>query len=85
MIFNNETRTLYLHGGTDINKESLNDMWMFSLDNKQWMKVYQRGQIPPPRSGHSLVRHENSIILFGGMLKVSKETEHLYSFSMQTN
>jgi hypothetical protein len=31
MIFNNETMTLYLHGGMDINNEALNDMWMFSM------------------------------------------------------
>jgi N-acetylneuraminic acid mutarotase len=85
MIFNTESLSLYMHGGMDINNEALNDMWIFSLETSAWSKVYQKGQIPAPRSGHSLVKHDNSIILFGGLLEVTKETEDLYQFDLSKN
>ena len=59
-------------------------MWCFTLKTSQWHKVEQNGPRPAPRSGHSLTFCDNKIILFGGLLEVTKETEDLYQFDIQS-
>ena len=85
MVYNNNNRCLYLQGGIDLQNEPLNDMWCFSLDSGLWSEVEQNGPRPAPRSGHSLTFCDDKIILFGGLLEVTKETEDLYQFDIQSN
>ena len=46
---------------------TLNDLWSFSINKKEWTNVNQFGDIPSPRCGHSLHFHGEKLFLFGGL------------------
>jgi len=82
IVFYAAESCLYLFGGQDENNDTLNDLWMFCLTKRRWSEVEQRGQIPPGRSGHTLNLHNNHLLLFGGILEVTKESNSLYVFDI---
>ena len=59
-------RQIFLFGGQDSSPR--NDLWLYSLDRKQWAQVQASGTIPPARFGHTLVFDSvrRRLILFGG-------------------
>jgi len=57
---------LVLFGGIDEGNNYLGDMWFFDLENDKWHKAPLKGDIPSPRAEHSVVRFEDTLILFGG-------------------
>jgi hypothetical protein len=40
---------MYIFGGFNGNKKQLNDTWKFSLENKKWINIETKGDIPTPR------------------------------------
>ena len=52
---------MYLYGGEN-KDEILNDLWQFNFDKHEWtqLRSFQ------PRSGHSMVVADKSLIVFGG-------------------
>ena len=75
---------IYLFGGQDETCATLNDLWAFDIKNETWTLVEQSGNIPNGRSGHSLNLYQNHLVLFGGIIEVTKESNELYIFNLQT-
>ena len=60
-----------------------NDMWAFSIERCAWSYVYQTGEIPSPRSGHSWTRFGDKIFLYGG-LTAKGTSDELFVFDTKT-
>ncbi len=60
------TRQIYLFGGQA--NEFLNDLWVYSMDQKSWSQVSVSGTLPPARLGHTLLwdAKRNRLVMFGG-------------------
>ena len=60
---------LYVFGGrmgTAIDEKLLNDLYKLDTRTNVWSKVEYTGDVPCPRSFHSMVAHGSSIFVFGG-------------------
>lgn len=73
--------SMIIFGGTDEEKDKLNDTWEFNLTNNQWRKL-EASDPPLPRSGHSACLYKDLMIIFGGIFEVTKELDDvvLYDF-----
>ena len=64
-----------------------NDMWAFNIKKETWTFVYQKGDIPTPRSGHSATLIGNLMYIYGGLVNSESgdgTTAELYCFDTQT-
>lgn len=73
---------LYLFGGQNSNAETVNDFWRYSFGMKQWQRMNPKGVVPQPRSGHTLICVEKSLIMFGGLIEITKECNDTYKYDM---
>ena len=85
MIFHPLSCSFFIFGGLNNNNVTLNDMWKFDLETFTWMKIQQHGTIPLPRCGHSFNYHDEKIILFGGLIEVTKESCETFKFDLATH
>ncbi|KAK3699055.1 hypothetical protein RRG08_041618, partial [Elysia crispata] len=79
--------TLWLFGGYQMGNEKFgNNVFMFILANKTWIKVkeLEAGSNPWPRYSHSVVFHERKFYLFGGVSKGEVKAD-FWTFDMVTN
>ena len=60
------TRQIYLFGGQA--NDFLNDLWVYSMDQKNWSPLNVSGTLPPARLGHTLLwdAKRNRLVMFGG-------------------
>ncbi|EAR95406.2 kelch motif protein (macronuclear) [Tetrahymena thermophila SB210] len=72
---------LYIFGGQNLNQR-FGDLWCFSVQNNAWSEIITPNQ-PQPRSGHSMCKYQNNIILFGGILGITREINDLFCFSTE--
>eukprot|EP00306_Pavlova_sp_CCMP459_P016970 CAMPEP_0185207994 /NCGR_PEP_ID=MMETSP1140-20130426/61272_1 /TAXON_ID=298111 /ORGANISM="Pavlova sp., Strain CCMP459" /LENGTH=126 /DNA_ID=CAMNT_0027775703 /DNA_START=12 /DNA_END=392 /DNA_ORIENTATION=+ len=56
---------MFVFGGNTC-RESFNDLWQYSLEERSWARVKTRGSSPSARVGHALVPFGRRLILFGG-------------------
>lgn len=75
-----DEKTVYIHNGHDNDNEKISDMWKFDLETNQWTQIEQKGDVPQGRNGHSLQVHNGFLIMFGGILEITKESEDIYIF-----
>ena len=47
--------------------------------------MQQNGEVPHGRNGHTLIKHGDYLIMFGGILEVTKESEDLYAFHIPSS
>lgn len=80
-----DEKTLYVHNGHDDDNEKLNDIWKYDLTSNQWTEINQKGAIPHGRNGHTLIKHQDYLIMFGGILEITKESEDLYAFHIPSS
>ncbi|KAL9647250.1 hypothetical protein ABK040_012602 [Willaertia magna] len=77
---------LILFGGwSEVNV--LNDLWKFNCKTEKWINLTdkQKGQVPTPRSNHSAVIIDNSLILFGGLGEEMEDVKQdMYILNLQT-
>lgn len=72
---------MYVFGGKSDNSTKLNDFWVFSLSSMNWQQILPIDDIvPEPRSGHTSQLIDNSIVIFGGIQSVTKETNDVYAY-----
>lgn len=71
MVYMPKTGDIYLFGGITATNRTLNDMWCFSTHQERWTVVHQRGDVPEPRCGHTLIMHHEKLFLFGGLKEVT--------------
>jgi hypothetical protein len=85
MAFCQEDNCLYLFGGQNTNAETVNDFWCFSLSTSTWRQLKPEGEIPQPRSGHSFMAIGKSILMFGGLIEITKECNETFRYCIETN
>ena len=85
MVCDENTMLLYIFGGLANDNHTLNDMWIFDIEKKEWLKIDQRGQVPKPRAGHSMNLYKGKIFMFGGLIEVTQESSELFVFDIETH
>lgn len=80
-----QQNALYVFGGTNRAAQTLSDLWKFDLSSGKWQKLKPEGEIPQPRSGHSMTIHNDSIILFGGLFEVTREVNDTFRYDFISN
>lgn len=76
---------MYIFGGTNDEGEKMNDLWKLDLRTYAWEEIASTGEVPSSRSGHSAVVHTDLMIVFGGMKDITKETNDMYTYNIDTN
>ena len=62
----------------------LADMHVLDLDNRRWVRVVARGDVPSPRGGHTLTCVGDSLFMFGGQTDQGASDE-LFMYSILDN
>ncbi|CAG4998097.1 unnamed protein product [Parnassius apollo] len=57
---------MYIFGGCTTNATSFNDLWMFDLSKRQWIRPLATGTYPVPKAYTSMVTYKNCLVVFGG-------------------
>lgn len=70
--------SIYVHNGHDNDNEKLADLWAFDETTETWNQIYQKGDIPHGRNGHTLEKFRDYLLMFGGILEVTKESDDIY-------
>jgi len=52
------------------------------LKKRIWEQLDPAGEIPAARSGHSVVRYLDYMLLFGGIYEITKELNDLYAYDL---
>lgn len=66
-----EDRKMIVFGGGIDATQCTNDVWELDLKTMKWTKKVafaDPSQVPSPRKGHTAVRHQSSMVVFGGAL-----------------
>lgn len=72
---------VYVFGGRNDYNEMLDDTWEFDTASKKWTKI-ESDNHPIGRSCHTLtVDNTNRMILFGGIVDITKEINELHQFN----
>lgn len=76
----------YTFGGTDDDNDKLGDLWCFDKADGSCSEITMpEGEVcPVPRSGHTAVAAGNYMLVFGGILELTKELNDLSIFSFET-
>lgn len=74
---------IVIFGGSDLNNNFYNDLYIFDLLKNTWMKINHFGDIPSPRAEHSAVVYGTTIWIFGGASRDGYLND-LYSFNIET-
>ena len=63
-----QSKALYIGGGTGVGFQPIDDLWRFDLDARAWSRIEWTGDGPPPRINPQLHLDEKKrrLVLFGG-------------------
>jgi hypothetical protein len=81
-IVQTDPNTLLIQNGHDNENEKQGDLWKFDLKARTWTQIEQRGDVPSGRTGHTLIHHRGFLIMYGGILEVTKETDDIYALHL---
>jgi len=76
---------IYLFGGHDEDNEKLEDFWKFDLKSCAWVEIQIDGFKPTGRNGHTTVVINNKLVMFGGILEVTKESDEVFIYDFPSN
>ena len=76
--------SLYLFGGHDASNEKLDDFWKYDLKENKWTLLTTTGTKPIGRNGHTTVIINNKLVLFGGIIEVTKESDEIFVYDFAT-
>jgi N-acetylneuraminic acid mutarotase len=72
---------LYSFGGHNEENERINELWCYNIASDKWSHIEHNGDvIPNARSGHTATEVNNLMVVFGGILEVTKEINDMYAF-----
>ena len=73
---------LYVFGGQNDFYDKMNDLWKFDLGTRTWSPIEapEEAKQPTPRSGHTAVQLGGRMIVFGGIVEVTKEINEMHIF-----
>ncbi|XP_018572049.1 F-box only protein 42 [Anoplophora glabripennis] len=58
--------SMFVFGGCTCAMTTFNDLWRLDLSKRQWIRPLAMGTYPSPKACSSLIRHKDSLVLFGG-------------------
>lgn len=58
--------SMYVFGGCTSTNTTFNDLWIFDLNNRQWVRPVAMGSYPSPKACATMVEYNGSLVLFGG-------------------
>lgn len=58
--------SMYVFGGCTSTNTTFNDLWMFDLASRQWMRPLAMGAYPSPKACATMVVYNGKLVLFGG-------------------
>ncbi|KAG5900702.1 hypothetical protein JTB14_038220 [Gonioctena quinquepunctata] len=58
--------SMFIFGGCTCAMTTYNDLWRLDLSKRQWIRPLAMGNYPSPKACSSLIKHVDSLILFGG-------------------
>jgi len=70
-------------GGRNDFNDMLEDTWEFNITDKTWHKIVGENH-PVGRSSHTLTYDAERLILFGGIVNITKEINELHMFDFAT-
>ena len=74
---------MYVFGGKSDNATKLNDLWAFNLTKHTWSEIITTDEIvPEPRSGHTACIYDGIMLIFGGIVEVTKELNDVCAYSI---
>jgi len=81
---------MYIFGGKNDENTKLNDTWKFSLKTFEWTcvqthieKMDDEHLRPVARSGHASQVYKDCMIIYGGILEVTKELNDMHIFDFK--
>lgn len=75
---------MVVFGGRDEDNDKLNDMWVFDIPSRQWREEKPHYPAPMQRSGHSACLVRDQMVIFGGILEVTKELDDMHAYDFKT-
>lgn len=76
---------MYIYGGCNEDNDRLNDIWRLDLTKFDWEEIKIKDEVPTGRSGHSAVVYKDTMIVFGGLKDLIKETNDMYTLDLTTH
>ncbi|KAJ8918194.1 hypothetical protein NQ315_014060 [Exocentrus adspersus] len=58
--------SMFVFGGCTCAMTTFNDLWRLDLSKRQWIRPLAMGTYPSPKACSSLIKHKDSLVLFGG-------------------
>jgi hypothetical protein len=82
-VFNGK---MYIFGGQDDENNKLKDLWEFDIMSETFRQVDlpDDSYHPSPRSGHSATVFKGKMLIFGGILELTKELNDLLAFDFKS-
>lgn len=76
----------YVFGGMSDDNIKLNDLWVLDMDTQQWSEITlpEKSYQPSCRSGHSAQLYNGKMIIFGGILELTKELNEMLIYDFKT-
>ena len=90
---------IYMYGGKSKEGVYLDDMWKFSLNNKEWIYIDYKNNsnsklnkdskeecqmFPKGRSGHTMTEYKGYLYIFGGRSGIVFENNDFWKFNIQS-
>ncbi len=75
---------LYMLNGADEDNDKCNDMWKFNVASKTWTKTEPKGDFPVGRQGSTMGIMDDKMVMFGGIIEVTKESDEVFVFDFVT-
>ncbi|KAK8555804.1 hypothetical protein V6N13_069883 [Hibiscus sabdariffa] len=76
-------KALLVGGKTDPGNDKVS-VWAFDTETECWSVMEAKGEIPVARSGHTVVRANSVLILFGGETAKKKKLNDLHMFDLKS-
>jgi hypothetical protein len=76
-------KSVIIFGGRNDFNDMLEDTWEFDRLEKKWSKIVGDNH-PVGRSSHTLTMDGERLILFGGIVDITKEINELHMFDFKT-
>ncbi|CAK8530935.1 unnamed protein product [Lathyrus sativus] len=76
-------KALLIGGKTDPGSDKIS-VWAFDIETECWSLMEAKGDIPTARSGHTVVRANSTLILFGGEDCKKRKLNDLHMFDLKS-
>lgn len=72
--------SMYVFGGHNEDNEKLRDLWEYTGSSWNQIEFEDDENAPFERSGHTAAVVGNNMLIFGGILEITREVNDMYSF-----